>query len=143
MLSNEEGVIDHDITQDLFKREGSDTKIRATDDLEDDKKYEDEEDEGKEEEISIFKVPDIIVPPIFPRLLYYERWHAIKDDKVSYNIKGVKYNEGDIKDKILKVEKYLKETDAVVRKNYSVKELNRMDTIVRKLKNRLLEYKDF
>ncbi len=143
MLSNEEGVIDHDITQDLFKREGSDTKIRATDDLEDDKKYEDEEDEGKEEEISIFKVPDIIVPPIFPRLLYYERWHAIKDDKVSYNIKGVKYNEGDIKDKILKVEKYLKETDAVVRKNYSIKELNRMDTIVRKLKNRLLEYKDF
>ena len=62
---------DYDITQDLFKTEEDGSAMRKTDDLGDDKKYEDEEEEDSQGElpVTIFKVPDIIVPPIFPNFI--------------------------------------------------------------------------
>ena len=124
LLTNEENVSDYDITQDLFKTEEDGSAMRKTDDLGDDKKYEDEEEEDSQGElpVTIFKVPDIIVPPIFPKLYYYERYAECKDEKIIYTIIGVKYTEADIKKKLIDAENYIKETNDVKRSDYKSKE---------------------
>ena len=149
LLTNEENVSDYDITQDLFKTEEDGSAMRKTDDLGDDKKYEDEEEEDSQGElpVTIFKVPDIIVPPIFPKLYYYERYAECKDEKIIYTIIGVKYTEAEIKKKLIDAENYIKETNDVKRSDYKSKEdklkLLRMDKTVITFKRRILEYKDF
>lgn len=149
LLTNEENISDYDITQDLFRTEEDGTSIRKTDGSSDENKYEDEEEDEAQGELptSVFKVTDIIVPPIFPKLYYYERYAECKDDKIIYTIIGVKYTEADIKKKIIEAENYLKKTNEVKRSDYSSKEgklkLMRLDKIVITFKRRILEYKDF
>ena len=149
LLTNEENISDYDITQDLFRTEEDGTSIRKTDGSSDENKYEDEEEDEAQGELptSVFKVTDIIVPPIFPKLYYYERYAECKDDKIIYTIIGVKYTEADIKKKIIEAENYLKKTSDVKRSDYSSKEgklkLMRLDKIVITFKRRMLEYKDF
>jgi len=148
LLSSSEDISDFDITQDLFKINEVGQGIRNTDEILDEEEDENSEEfdiEKNENKIpqSLFKVPDIIVPPIFPSLKYYERNHSIEKGKVVYRIVGVKYLKEDVLKKLEDAEKYVKDTEQIERKNFKLDELKRMDKTVGTFKKRILDYKDF
>lgn len=141
-LTNEENITDNEITQDLFKIEDDGSGIRETDKISDD--Y-DEDDDGVNDEKakSIFGVNDIVVPPIFESLRYYDRDSETKNEKIFYSVKGKKYNQKDILNLLSEAEKYVEITQKIEREKYSDLELLRMDTKVATIKRRIIEYKDF
>jgi len=148
LFNSSENVSDFDITQDLFKTNEGGGGVRNTDVISEDEDEDDNEnttDDNNEDKLpeSIFKVPDIVVLPIFPSLQYYERTAFFQKEKVIFHIVGTKYSKEEIKKKLEIAENYIIETELVVRKNFNGNELLRMDTKVKTFKKRILEYKDF
>ena len=79
-------------TQDLFKIDSSGAGIRETDEL---SEQEEENDEGLVEGTSA--ISDIIVPPIFESLKYYEQDSKEAGGKVTFSLQGVRYKKDEIK----------------------------------------------
>ena len=140
ILSNQENVKDFEVTQDLFKIESEGGGLRRTDQISEE--IEDGDIEEQEVE-SIFGVSDIIVPPIFESLKYYDKFSISNNSKLTFQIIGQKYNKEEILKKIKEVENYIDATEKVKRSDYSDQELLRLDTKVNTYQRRLLEYKDF
>lgn len=140
ILSNQENVKDFEVTQDLFKIESEGGGLRRTDQISE----EIEDGDFEEQEVeSIFGVSDIIVPPIFESLKYYDKHSTSNNSKLTFQIIGQKYNKEEILKKIEEVENYIAATEKIKRSDYSDQELLRLDTKVNTYQRRLLEYKDF
>ncbi len=142
-LTNEENVTDNEITQDLFRIEDEGNGIRETDKLSDN--YDEDDDTTAEDEKtkSIFGVNDIVVPPIFESLRYYDRDSESKNEKIFYTVKGKKYDQKEILKMLSDAEEYIEVTKKIEREKHSSLELLRMDTKVATIKRRIIEYKDF
>tara|TARA_B100001093_G_C26779193_1_gene993789 strand:- start:796 stop:1701 length:906 start_codon:yes stop_codon:yes gene_type:complete len=138
LIKNEENVIDNESTQDLFKIDSSGAGIRETDELSD---QNDEESEGPVESSS--SVSDIVIPPIFESLKYYEQDSKETDGKITFLLKGVKYKKDEIKNILTAAQNYIDSTSKIERSKYQDKELVKMDKKVSTFKRRIIEYKDF
>ena len=138
LIKNEENIIDNESTQDLFKIDSSGSGIRETDELSD----ENEEGEKDITEDSS-AVSDIIIPPIFESLRYYDQVTKEIDGKVIFLLEGVKYKKDEIKKILTSAQDYIDNSNKIDRSKYNEKELQKMDKKVSTFKRRIIEYKDF
>ena len=138
LIKNEENVIDNESTQDLFKIDSSGAGIRETDELSEE---EEENDEGLVESASA--ISDIIVPPIFESLKYYEQDSKEAGGKVTFSLRGVRYEKDEIKKTLTNAQDYVDNATNIERSKYENEELEKMDKKVSTFKRRIIEYKDF
>lgn len=138
LIKNEENIIDNESTQDLFKIDSSGSGIRETDELSD-KNEEGEKDLTE----NLSAVSDIIIPPIFESLRYYDQVTKETDGKVIFLLEGVKYKRDEIKKILTSAQDYIDNSNKIDRSKYNEKELQKMDKKVSTFKRRIIEYKDF
>ena len=138
LIKDEENVIDNESTQDLFKINSSGPGIRETDEL---SEQQEDDNEGLVENSSA--ISDIIVPPIFESLKYYEQDSKEVEGKVVFSLQGVKYKKDEIKNVLTNAQDYVDSATNVERSKHENKELEKMDKKVSTFKRRIIEYKDF
>jgi hypothetical protein len=146
LITNDENTTDRDITKDLFSIPDSTYGIRNTKNTLDDNNDEDDEDDtgsdnqnNKKDEKEI----DPVIPPIFEKLKYYSKESKEEGNKITYHLKGIKYDKNKIKEKLKLAEDYIEESRKILRSSFKSNALKRMDQNVLVFKRRILEYKDY
>jgi len=146
LITNDENTTDRDITKDLFSVPDTTYGIRNTKNS-----LEDNDDDEEENNLALEnknnakneKEVDPIVPPIFEKLKYYLQESKEEGSKITYYLKGIKYDKNKIKEKLKLAEDYIDSTQKITRGSFNKETLKKMDKNVAVFKRRILEYKDY
>ena len=104
LITNDENTTDRDITKDLFSVPDTTYGIRNTKNSLEDNDDDDEEENNlaleNKNNTKNQKEVDPVVPPIFEKLKYYLQESKEEGSKITYYLKGIKYDKNKIKEKL-------------------------------------------